>query len=329
VSGGNVIEIIGQGTSWDASTVVKIDQKPCASLKVDSPTTLACTVPKGTPGTKSITVTTGGDSIVVLDAYTYEDSANGYKGGLSGAPLAGQMKVLVYDDYTGDPISGAYAIVGTDASALVEQSDASGVVLFADPSLDGPRTVTVTGKCRNPITFVDVPVDTVTVYLDPVLSPACASAGDPPPVGGKPSNSGVIAGELVWPKNPDLKNVWPNVPSPAGPNEKKTAYVFTTASDPTMPFQLPSAASAIHPDTPGTIGYGFALATYAGNRAMYALAGLEDDSVQPPKFTAYVMGVAKGIPVLPGGQTKSIYIPMSHTLDGALTMNVVAPAPGP
>ena len=106
VPGGTVIEIVGQGTHWDTTTVAKIDQKPCTTLSVDSPTQLTCTVPAGSPGSKTISVVTGAESIVVLDAYTYQDSGNGYKGGLSGSPLAGQLKVLVYDNYTGDPVPG-------------------------------------------------------------------------------------------------------------------------------------------------------------------------------------------------------------------------------
>ena len=60
----------------------------------------------------------------MLDAYTYQDSDNGYKGGLCGAPLAGHLKVLVYDNYTGAPLAGAYAIVGAPIeTALVAQAD--------------------------------------------------------------------------------------------------------------------------------------------------------------------------------------------------------------
>ena len=99
----------------------------------------------------------------------------------------------MYDNYTGDPIPGAHVFVGENVTtALVGQADATGVAVFSDPSLAAARTVTVAGKCHSPITFVDVPVDTVTVYLDPVLSPACAADGDPPPVGGKPGLGGGV-----------------------------------------------------------------------------------------------------------------------------------------
>lgn len=331
VAGGTIIEIQGEGTNFTAMSVAKIGGKPCTTLTVNSPTSLTCTVPKGTPGAKPISVDPGdGQSVVVLDAYTYEDSSNGFKGGLSGAPLAGNMKVLVYDNYTGDPVVGAVVIVGTNASnGLVKQADSTGVAVFSNPMLTSPRTVTIAGRCHSPITFVDVPVDTVTVYLDPVLSPLCATDGDPPPVGGKPSTPGVIRGELVWQGGGEFKKApWINIPAP-GPNEREAAYVFLASSDPTGTFQTPSPSNAILPTAPGDIGYEFQLTTYAGNRALYALAGLENTTTSPAKFTAYAMGTVKGVSVKPGLSTSDVYITMDRTLDQALTMDVTPPSPGP
>ncbi len=330
VAGGIDIELIGQGTAWDATTVVKIDGKPCSSLTVDSPTALACTVPLGTPGAKAITITTGEEALTVLDAFTYEDSDNGFKGGLSGAPIAGQVKVLAYDNFSGDAIPMAYAIAGFDLTTIVELTDFTGVALISDPSLDKPTTITVAARCHSPITFVDVPVDTVTAYLDPVLSPECASQGDPPLVGGKPVHTGTVTGELVWEGGTEFKKApWLNVPQPANANEVQAAYVFVASSDPTAAFTLPAQAARITPDTPGSVGYDFAISTTAGNRALYAIAGLEDRTVNPPIFNAYVMGVVQGVPILPSDTTDSVYISMTGELDQAVTWQVDAPVPGP
>lgn len=329
-SGGTKIEINGQNTHFGATTVVKIDGKECADLTVQSETTLACTVPAGTPGAKTLQVKTGDETILVLDGYNYQDSDNGFKGGLDGEPLAGKLKVLVFDNYTGEAIPGATAIVGTDIqTALLGQADGSGVVLFDDPSLTSPQTVTITGHCHSPTTFVDVPVDTVTVYLDPVLTPACASMGDPPPVGGKSSLAGVVQGELVWEGGVEFKKApWTTVPGPKGPNEKQAAYVFYASTDPTYPFQLPSESSRIGPEADGEVGYQFSAAMAAGNRALYAIAGIEDRSVFPAKFTAYAMGVVKGVPVVPDTLTSNVYISMTKTLDQVLTLDIDGPAPG-
>lgn len=332
VAGGTAIDIFGQGTAWDPSTVAKIDLKPCSALTVVGPEHLTCIVPQGTPGSKTLSVASGDNSpINVLDGYTYEDSENGYKGGLSGKPLAGKLKVLVYSNFTGDPIPGAFAIAGTGGpGTLTAATDATGVALFDDPSLDAPRTVTIAAKCSSPISFVDVPVDTVTVYLDPVLTPACAQMGDPPPVGGKGAQGGLIKGELVWEGGVEFKKApWTNVPSPLGPNEEQAAYVFLATTDPSATFYLPNMSLAVRPDDPGSIGYEYTYSTSAGNRTLYALAGIENRAVSPPKFTAYAMGVVKGIPVTPGGLVEHVYIPMTKTLDQILTLDVDAPAPGP
>ena len=331
VPGGTVIEIIGQGTAWDATTIARIDQKPCTDLKVVSPTVLTCTVPPGTPGSKTISVTTGSETILVLDAYAYEDSDNGYKGGLSGAPIAGAVTVLAYDNYTGTPIPGAHVILGSNiTTAILATTDGTGVAAVNDAALTGPVTVTIAATCHSPITFVDVPVDKVTAYLDPVLTPACAGEGDPPPVGGKPTSLGTVKGELVWPSMAEFKKgLWGNVPQVKGPNEQRTAYLFNAASDSTQSFQLPPLTSALTEMTPGKNGYEFAVVAFPGNRAFYALAGIEDRSVSPPKFTAYAIGTVNGVPVLPGTLTDSVYISMFKTLDQALQMDVKAPLPGP
>jgi IPT/TIG domain len=331
VAGGTVISILGQGTAWDATTVARIDQNPCTTLQVVSPTQLTCTVPAGSPGSKTISVVTGSDDILVLDAYVYADSTNGFKGGLSGSALAGQLTVLVYDNISGDPIPDALVIVGSDiATALEGSSDANGVAVIQDASLVAPQTVTVAAQCHSPISFVAEPVDTVTTYLDPVLSPSCGSGGDPPPVGGQVGDYGGVQGELVWPTTLEfMKGGWSNVPSPIGAKQRKAAYVFEASSYPTATWQLPDPSTAVTTATPGSLGYQFTIDMYPGNISLYAVAGIEDDSKSPPEFTGYAMGAVVGVPVLPNQYTSGVYIQMSKTLDQALTMNLTPPAPGP
>ena len=329
ISGGNEVHFYGQATKFDATTTAFIDQVPCASTQIVSPTELICVAPKGTPGSKTLRAVTGSEVIDVLDGYTYQDSTNGYKGGLSGSPLAGQLKVLVYDSYLGDPVPAASVIVGSNIStALVKQVDTSGVAFFQDPSLSSPKTVTVAAPCMSPITFVDDPVDTVTVYLDPILSPLCGSSGDPPGVGSKYGSSGGVSGEIVFPMTQEFKpGAW-TVPQPIG-NEQMVAYIFPVSSSPSAPFNLPPISAAILPSEMGTVGYKFSFYTSPGNVTLYALAGLEDPTKSPPTFTAYVMGVVRGVPVLPSENVKDTYIKMDSPLDEALTVTPHPPAAGP
>src|SRR5437763_1061707 len=57
-TGGTHVTLIGRGTHWTTGTTATIDGKACTELAVDDETHLRCLAPKGTPGTKSITVTT-------------------------------------------------------------------------------------------------------------------------------------------------------------------------------------------------------------------------------------------------------------------------------
>ncbi|MBI4954709.1 MAG: IPT/TIG domain-containing protein [Myxococcales bacterium] len=326
-AGGTVVSIFGASAVWDATSLVRVDQKPCTVQSFVSPTEIECTVPQGTPGAKALSVETAGEIETALDGYTYEDSSDGYKGGLSGAPLAGTLRVLVFDNFTGDALPASHVIVGSDVgSGLYAQTDDTGVVVLTDPSLNAPVTVTVAARCHSPVTFVDVPVDTVTTYLTPVLSPACASSGDPPPVGGKPSDAGAVSGEIVWPGSQEFqKGEWTNVPVPLGPDEQRIAYVMVASGDPEQLFSLPSSTNAVHPDSPGDLGYGFGITVYPGNHAVYALAGILRTTPAATTFTAYAMGAVRGVNVHPNDTAGSVYIPMTATLDQALTLAVEPP----
>src|SRR5262249_32495468 len=149
----------------------------------------------------------------------------------------------------------------------------------------------------------------VTAYLDPVLSPACGS-GDPPPVAGTPGTTSTIEGELVWKGNSQefKRDGWTNVPAPASDDEKLVAYVFRPSSDPTRKFDLPAAADAVTPYSPGLTGYAFSLTATPGNLALYALAGIENRTFVPPMFTAYAMGMVRGVSAKPASTTANVYI---------------------
>ncbi|HTJ84426.1 MAG TPA: IPT/TIG domain-containing protein, partial [Polyangiaceae bacterium] len=328
VAGGTEVSIFGQGTSWNASTKAFIDGKECPTLGVVAPTELTCIAPKGTPGSKTVRVDGGGDSLNVLDAYTYEDSSDGFKGGLSGSPLAGKLRVLVYDNFTGEAVPGASVVVGSNlATAIVEAVDDTGVVEITDPSLTAPVTVTVGGLCHSAITFVDEPVDTVTAYLDPIITPSCGVGGDPPGVGNKTGAVGVVRGELVFPSGVEFKRGPWTVPAPLNANEQRTAYIFPAAASAQQSFALPAITAAVTPESPGSIGYEFGFSSSPGNRTYYALAGIEDRTKSPPKFTAYAGGVVKGVPVLPNETVDEVYIQMVP-FDLALTIDPSPPPPG-
>ena len=228
------------------------------------------------------------------DAFVYSDSPDGYRGGLYGGVASGTLSVLGFDQWTGVPLQGGQAIAGSSlGSAVVGTLGASGAVQLTGASLTGKVTVTLAAKCHQPMTYVDVPVDTATFYLPPALDPACA--GDPPSAGNYiPQDYGSVQGELVWPGGIEFQRApWSSVPAP-GPGERQAAYVFDAPGTPLAAFYVPTPANATTPTTGGQLGYAFSLTTLPGNRTLYALAGLEedlDDGGTVGRFEPFVMGV--------------------------------------
>ena len=328
-SGGTIITLMGDHTAWNDETQVEIDRKPCTNLGVLSPTKLACTTPPSEAGAKVLSVIEGDEREDVLDGFIYGNSDNGFRGGLSGQPLSSQLTVLAFNNLFGSAIPGVAVLAGDDVdTGQIAHTDKNGVATFSG-DLGPQRSITLALKCFQPITFYDVPVDHLTAYLDPVLSPDCGELGDLPPGGGTPGVGAGISGEVVWEPDEELRRQgWTNVPPPAVDTEKDVAYVFRLADEPDDPFRLPSGGSAITRDAEGGPGYKFYQSTTPGNFTLYTLAGLEDSSKTPRVFTAYAMGILRGVAVKPGKTSEDVYIQVDVPLDHALTLTLDPPPPG-
>jgi len=328
-SGGTQITLYGDGTRWNDATEVTIDQNPCTALEVVSKTELRCLTPAGTPGSKPIRVSTSVDEDV-LDAFVYSNSDNGFKGGLSGNALTDHLRVLVLNNITAEAVAGATVIVGDDiASADISKTDESGVMVDERPKLGPKRTVTVARKCFQPQTFVDVDVENVTVFLDPILAPGCSPpSGDLPASGGSGVYGANVTGQVVWPATAEFKrNGWLDVPTPQSDDEQLVAYVLRLTGSPTDRFSLPSGAQAVTPSSPGNRGYAFnSYGLPPGNFTLYALAGIENRSLKPPTFTAYQMGLVRGVAAKSGETRSDVFIQIDVDLDHTLTLDLSPPA---
>jgi hypothetical protein len=329
-TGGTRIALKGSGTQWTAASTITIGGNPCTAVAFTDATDLACTTPAANgPGSESVMVTNSdGSTEEADDAFVYSDSPDGYRGGLFGGALSGTLTVLGFDAWTGVPLQGGQVIAGSDlATAVVGTLGVSGAVQLTGPSLNGTVTVTVAAKCHQPMTYVDVPVDTVTVYLTPTLDPSCA--GDPGSTGNYiPQDVGTIDGQLVWSGGIEFQRApWANIPAPNA-NERQVAYVFTAAGSPLGGFAIPDPSSATTPTSSGDIGYAYTLVAVPGNTTLYALAGLEEDSDAgiPIRFEPFAMGIVRGVPVQPNVITAGVDIPMTTLLDRALT---TVPQPPP
>jgi hypothetical protein len=331
-TGGTRIALKGEGTAWTAASTVQVGGAPCAAVTFADATDLACTTPSNGPGSQSVTVLNAdGTSDEADDAFVYSDSPDGYRGGLYGGALAGTLTVLGFDAWTGAPLQGGQVIVGSSlTTAVMATLDSSGTAQITSASLSGQVTVTVAAMCHQPTTYVDVPVDTVTMYLTPALVPSCQS--DPQSVGNSiPQNVGTVSGELVWSGGIEFERAgWSNIPLP-GPSERQAAYVFTAASSPLSTLSLPDPSTATTPASEGQLGYGYHLSAAPGNDTVYALAGLEEDgdAGQIIRFEPFAMGIARGAPVQPNVETVGVDIPMTTLLDRAMTTVPEPPATTP
>ncbi|HTQ03225.1 MAG TPA: hypothetical protein VMI54_05190, partial [Polyangiaceae bacterium] len=281
---------------------------------------------------KRVEVTdSAGETIDVLDAFTYETDNDGFEGGLSGDPIDGEVQVLVLDSVESNAVPGATVLAGKSADdVLTTQTDGFGTALVASPDLGSAVTITVAKKCFQPQTFVDVPVDKLTVFLDPVLSPDCGDDGSIPVGGGNPGKGATVSGQLVWPLDGELKmKGFSNVPAPVTDSVKQVAYVFRLASKPTDTFVLPNAGTAVTPASLGDVGYTFSLSTTPGNFTVYAIAGLEDQSQSPYVFTPYAMGLTRGVAVGPNETHSDVYISVDVPIDHELSVDAAGPTPTP
>ena len=329
-TGGTRISLKGSATSWTKGSTVAVGGKPCTGLAYKDATDLSCFTPANDPGSQDVSVTNAEGSVDrASDAFVYSDSPDGFRGGLTGGALAGTMTVLAFDAWTGAPISGV-AIAGSNPTT-VGSFDSNGAAHLTGSLLNGKVTVTMVGVCHQPMTYVDVPVDTVTAYLNPTLDPSCAQ-GEPPSTGNwYPSDNGEVDGELVWSGGIEFQRAaWGNVPMPTGSTQRQAAYVWTTTGGPNDAFNMPAPKSATTPQSTGQLGYAYSLGGVSpGNLTIYALAGLEDSSTNPPTFEPFVMGIAAGVPVQPGTKTTGVDIPMTTLLDRSLTTVPQPPAPQP
>lgn len=332
--GGTSITLVGAGLDWTEATTVLVDRAPCDVVEVRELDAglqeLDCRTPEGTPGSKVVTTQNlEAQPVNVTGSFTYVDAATDFEGGLSGDPLRDRLEVTVFDEMFGLRLPSVNVLLDTGSSAEhVAVTDIDGVAVFAG-ELGPQRNVTVVARCVQPLTVVDVAVDTVVLYVSPILSPECLPPSfDLPQFGGGGAGAPprkTVQGELSWGTGIELRRAsWRNVPRPLGDTEAQVAYVFELASSSRAEFRLPSRFDAVTPDATGALGYGFEYVTRGvSNLTLYALAGIETQGDR--RFTPYSMGLIKGIdPNDP--DTRSI-MPMDIVLDHRLTVDVVAPQP--
>ncbi len=94
-------------------------------------------------------------------------------GGVGGGPIAGMLMVTVIDERSGNPVPDALCQVGprpgVPFAGNLGQTDSSGLVLFLDPALSGPQTVTVGKEGYSCLTIFGA---NAAEMILPILEPA-------------------------------------------------------------------------------------------------------------------------------------------------------------
>jgi hypothetical protein len=135
-----------------------------------------------------------------------------------------------------------------------------------------------------------------------------------------------VSGEVIWRLGGEFRREgFHNVPPPSTPDEYQVAYVFRLASQPTDDFSLPSSVYAVTPTSSGEVGYAFTISTSPGNFTLYALAGIEDRSSSPYRFTPYAVGLTRGVVATDYSFRGDVFIEVDVPLDHALTLDARGP----
>jgi hypothetical protein len=347
VAGGTFVNIVGSGTSFATGDTVTFGRTPCTQVMVVSPTRITCRTPSLSAGTVDVTVTpaAGGAPTTAFQAYTYYDTADPFAGGLGGGHANGMINVTAIDAVSGNPVEGAFVIVGEDLTTQYQgRTNAMGQISFSGPDLVGQHNVHIEKHCYERTSFIAADAQDVTAFLVQSGLPSCGMGPPPPP--GRGRNGSYVEGDLVW--YTDSSSSWRNVPPPRGTTTCPTAstldmcttmgcqwnntscstpwvrvaYVYATQEDIGVPNPDPSlGAGTIQRvlETPIMDGLGYPYRIFVAPRgqAVFALAGLENTMTHV--FIPYVMGVARNVLVGPGETASGVNIHMDIPLDHALS----------
>lgn len=317
-SGGTFVTITASGgLSFEAGDQPIFGRTPCTDVMLVSPVRITCRAPAGSAGYLDVIVQRASSEEVAraVDAYQYYDTSDPFGGGLGGGPIAGSINLTAINAVTGDPIEGAFAIIGEDLSTPHQGlTDALGQVTFSGSDLIGAQRIHIAKFCFERTSVISFDASDVTVFLVPWMSPMCGM-GMAPPNMSRGRNGSFIEGHLVW--SQDMRaQTWDNVPEPRA-GWVRVAYVYTTVAGIGVENPNPAAGGS-RQRVLESDGDGFAYRIFArpAGLAVYALAGLEETNTG--RFVPYVMGVARNVLAGPGETVPGVdilmEIPLDHTI---------------
>ncbi|MFH1130939.1 MAG: IPT/TIG domain-containing protein, partial [Pseudomonadota bacterium] len=291
--GGTLVTLQGRDTSFETGMKLTLGGEHLIDVEVVSETTLRAKTPPRPEGPADLVVgNASGGEITVKDAFNYYSSSDPLFGGVGGGSIQGTLTISVLDAETRAAVKAAKVIVQKDRDFTFSgTTDAQGLVVFSDISLVGPVTVTAGAEKYETSSFVNFDARDVTIFLIPIIEPEPGPFPPGPRMGLIEGH--VMFGGITGTGSPE----WKIVPEPKSGQIKRTYVFVSNYSIVPNPPQPVSTATMDYENT-GATAWPYSLGTRLGTLAIYALAGLynqTDDTFEP-----YGLGITRGIVVASG-----------------------------
>ncbi len=315
-AGGTLVTIHGAGTAFAPGVKVELGGQEMIDVEVVSATTLRAKTAPHPDGPVKLVIGAGADEVTVEEVFTYYGSTNPHSGGMGGGPIQGTLTVSVLNWLTRQPVALATVFVHKDRDLqLSGQTDAKGVVVFSDPQLAGPVTVTAGKPQHETTTMVEFDARDVTIFLYPIIPP---QPGEMPPG----QRMGLIEGYVIFGGSTGAGSTqWKIVPEPKV-GQVKRVHVFVTNSAIRFapPFTTPTSTIDFEPGD--TTAWPYSLNSRLGTLAVYAVAGLYHEASD--RFEPYAMGITRGIVIGPG-ERKVVNVLVNIPLTEQVTVEIKNP----
>ncbi len=286
-AGGTFVRIQGAETQFTDQDIVTIGEEFLEDQQFVSPTLITGYTVAHAPGLVTVEVEGASEIISVPEAFSFYDSADPINGGLGGGPIQGEVNVTVLDTYTSEPVPDAYVLMGANATSPYQAvTDATGRVTFSAPGLVGPQMLNVAAEDYERVSVVAFDARDVTLFLTPYVPPSPGS------IPGQ-SYSGVQGfltfGGVEFGEGCDFNQM---VPEP-GAGERRIIKVYQSVQDYDYVATEPGESGIVIEGVPCTSAYEYFIYARPGSYAVYALAGIENETTRV--FTPYAMGITRGL----------------------------------